>query len=83
MPIYEYRCDRCGEVHEARQRMSDPPLTDCPSGDGGRLSKIFSVHNVGSSSTALSSGWRAGGCPTPEACGPEAAAMCGVGNRWN
>ncbi len=29
MPVYEYRCDRCGEF-ETEQRMSDPPLGKCP-----------------------------------------------------
>ena len=30
MPIYEYRCTRCGHELEALQKMSDAPLTDCP-----------------------------------------------------
>lgn len=30
MPIYEYQCAACGELHEALQKISDPPLTDCP-----------------------------------------------------
>jgi putative FmdB family regulatory protein len=47
MPIYEYVCDSCGRTVEALQRLSDPPLSDCPSGDGGGLSRILSVHNVG------------------------------------
>jgi putative FmdB family regulatory protein len=29
MPIYEYRCKKCGEF-EVTQRMSDAPLTRCP-----------------------------------------------------
>jgi putative FmdB family regulatory protein len=29
MPIYEYRCERCGDFEEM-QRMSDPPLAKCP-----------------------------------------------------
>jgi putative FmdB family regulatory protein len=47
MPIYEYVCDCCGKVVEALRNLSDPPLVDCPSGDGGRLSRILSAHNVG------------------------------------
>ena len=31
MPIYEYQCDACGHDMEAIQKMSDPPLADCPS----------------------------------------------------
>ncbi len=26
MPIYEYKCDRCGEVFEVRQKFSDEPV---------------------------------------------------------
>lgn len=29
MPIYEYHCSRCGDF-EAMQKMSDKPLTQCP-----------------------------------------------------
>lgn len=30
MPIYEYRCTNCGHEMDALQKISDPPLTDCP-----------------------------------------------------
>jgi len=30
MPIYEYRCESCGHELERMQKISDPPLTDCP-----------------------------------------------------
>jgi putative FmdB family regulatory protein len=30
MPIYEYRCTECGHELEKLQKLSDPPLTDCP-----------------------------------------------------
>ena len=29
MPIYEYRCERCGDFEES-QRITDPPLERCP-----------------------------------------------------
>jgi len=29
MPIYEYRCEKCGDF-EATQKMTDEPLTQCP-----------------------------------------------------
>ena len=41
MPIYEYRCDKCGKVFEVLQRFSDDPLKiheDC----GGGLEKLIS-----------------------------------------
>ncbi|QID18511.1 zinc ribbon domain-containing protein [Nitrogeniibacter mangrovi] len=31
MPIYAYRCADCGFEKEHLQKMSDAPLTDCPS----------------------------------------------------
>jgi putative FmdB family regulatory protein len=31
MPIYAYRCDACGHGRDVLQKLSDAPLTDCPS----------------------------------------------------
>jgi putative FmdB family regulatory protein len=31
MPIYEYRCSDCGFQDEYLQKLSEPPLTACPS----------------------------------------------------
>ncbi len=47
MPIYEYLCDTCGETVEILQKISDPPPEACPDGDGGKLIRILSAHNVG------------------------------------
>lgn len=30
MPIYEYACQTCGHRVEALQKVSDPPLRECP-----------------------------------------------------
>ena len=30
MPIYEYRCTACGYQNDYLQKLSEPPLTDCP-----------------------------------------------------
>ena len=30
MPLYEYRCDECGETTEILQKFSDKPATQCP-----------------------------------------------------
>jgi putative FmdB family regulatory protein len=30
MPIYEYVCQSCGKTLEALQKVSDPPLSECP-----------------------------------------------------
>jgi putative FmdB family regulatory protein len=29
MPIYEYRCTKCGHRFESIQKVSDPPLSKC------------------------------------------------------
>lgn len=31
MPIYAYRCEECGFAKDVLQKMSDAPLSDCPS----------------------------------------------------
>ncbi|MBJ96163.1 MAG: transcriptional regulator [Rickettsiales bacterium] len=77
MPIYEYQCNSCGERLEALQKMSDPPLVECPSGDGGELRRLMSAHNVGAVAGAPAYG---GGCATPDVCGPVSAAQCGAGS---
>ncbi|MEW5975408.1 MAG: zinc ribbon domain-containing protein [Acidobacteriota bacterium] len=41
MPIYEYRCEKCGEHLEVIQKFSDKPLRSCPSCKG-RLTKLIS-----------------------------------------
>ncbi|MEP7354613.1 MAG: FmdB family zinc ribbon protein [Acidobacteriota bacterium] len=42
MPLYEYRCEKCGNVFEVLQKYSDAPLTvheTC----GGSVEKLISV----------------------------------------
>jgi putative FmdB family regulatory protein len=41
MPIYEYKCEKCGSVIEALQKFSDEPLTTC-SHCQGALNKLIS-----------------------------------------
>ena len=43
MPIYEYECQACGFRHEALQKMSDSPLTDCPQCKQSQLKKLVSA----------------------------------------
>ena len=41
MPIYEYRCEKCGKVFETLQKFSDPPIRvheEC----GGAVEKLIS-----------------------------------------
>ena len=41
MPIYEYRCTKCGRTFETLQKMSDAPLDTCEA-CAGPLEKLFS-----------------------------------------
>ena len=41
MPIYEYRCCKCGRTIEAMQKMSDRPLRKCLK-CSGKLEKLIS-----------------------------------------
>lgn len=43
MPIYEYRCKSCGHELEKLQRMSEDPLTDCPSCGEAALQRLISA----------------------------------------
>jgi putative FmdB family regulatory protein len=40
MPIYEYRCRKCGEF-EVTQRITEPPLARCPT-CRGKVTKLIS-----------------------------------------
>jgi putative FmdB family regulatory protein len=42
MPIYEYKCNDCGEHFERRQSISDEPLKTCEK-CGGALEKQWSL----------------------------------------
>ncbi|MBM3745638.1 MAG: zinc ribbon domain-containing protein [Acidobacteria bacterium] len=42
MPLYEYKCERCGDVFEVIQKFSDAPLTvhdNC----GGAVARLLSA----------------------------------------
>jgi len=42
MPLYEYKCAKCGEVFELIQKFSDVPLREHP-GCGGAVEKLLSA----------------------------------------
>ncbi len=68
MPIYEYRCAKCGKVFEVLQRFSDAPLT-VHEEDGGAVEKLISH----SAFQLKGSGWyqtdyaKGSGTPPPQA----------------
>jgi putative FmdB family regulatory protein len=42
MPIYEYKCTKCGRLFELLQKINDPPLSKCLQ-CGGRAVKTVSA----------------------------------------
>ncbi|MDA8387555.1 MAG: transcriptional regulator [Nitrospiraceae bacterium] len=52
MPVYEYMCQSCGQRHEALQKFSDPPLSECPRCKG-KLKKLISNNSF----VLKGSGW--------------------------
>ncbi|MCG8324917.1 MAG: zinc ribbon domain-containing protein [Thiotrichales bacterium] len=43
MPIYEYQCTACARKLDAFQKISDAPLTDCPSCGEPQLKKCVTA----------------------------------------
>ncbi len=43
MPIYEYECSSCGNRVEHMQKMSDPPLVECPKCGKPDLMRLISA----------------------------------------
>jgi|YelNatPaOPRAMG01_1025707.scaffolds.fasta_scaffold01725_16 putative FmdB family regulatory protein len=43
MPLYEYKCEKCGEVFEVMQKFSDPPLSVHGNGCGGAVVRLLST----------------------------------------
>jgi putative FmdB family regulatory protein len=50
MPIYEYECKKCGHFEEVMQKISDPPVSECPECHGAmkKLMSMNSFHLKGS-----------------------------------
>ncbi len=42
MPLYEYRCEKCGRVFEVIQKFSDTPL-ETHEGCGGKVERLISA----------------------------------------
>jgi len=78
MPIYEYRCQQCGHELEKIQKMSDAPLSECPSCGQASLKKLvsaaaFRLKGGGWYETDFKSGSRKNLVETGESTGKPAA----------
>jgi putative FmdB family regulatory protein len=45
MPLYEYKCKKCGHRFEKIQKFSDPPVKKCPE-CGGAVEQLLSAPAV-------------------------------------
>jgi putative FmdB family regulatory protein len=76
MPIYEYQCQSCDQVHEIIQRISEEPLTVCPACQG-RLKKMVSM----SAFHLKGGGWYSDGYSSCGSCTTAAADSSGNGKN--
>ncbi len=77
MPIYEYRCKKCGQTNEFLILKKEEPLRckQCGSED---LTKLLSAHNtVSASSHGLNEPGSGGCCGTPNSCGSPGSCCSG------
>lgn len=72
MPMYEYQCEECGIVFEARQKFSDAPLTECRK-CGGIVNKLISQAGF----ALKGGGWYQQGYAAPSGSCDSAAAAGG------
>ena len=42
MPLYEYKCSKCGTAFEVIQKIAEPPMKKCPQ-CGGSVKKVISA----------------------------------------
>ena len=57
MPLYEYRCTKCGEQFEVRQSMGeDGSKLNCPKCQAGKPVRLMSTFSSSSSSGSFDSG---------------------------
>lgn len=45
MPVYDYKCDECGNRFERRQSFSDDPISVCPK-CGGRTRRVIHAPGI-------------------------------------
>lgn len=76
MPIYEYRCDKCGEVTELLV-LGQPETPVCKQCGSEDLVKCISAANVGAGSPSFSPPETGGCCGSPNSCGAPGSCCSG------
>jgi putative FmdB family regulatory protein len=71
MPLYEYRCEACGQSEEKLESLSAPEVHACPAcGVAAGMKRQVSVAGF----SLAGSGWYKGAAPEPAAGAPKAEA---------
>jgi putative FmdB family regulatory protein len=76
MPIYEYKCQDCGQINEVLVLKKDEEVS-CKSCNSQNLEKLISAHNtVGSTNDFIASS-PGGCCGSPNSCGSPGSCCSG------
>jgi putative FmdB family regulatory protein len=77
MPIYEYRCENCGEISEFIILGKQEQLK-CKQCGSEELNKVISAHNTaGSAMQTFSTSSSSGCCGAPGSCGSPGSCCSG------
>jgi putative FmdB family regulatory protein len=76
MPIYEYKCQDCGQINELLVLRIDEEVS-CKSCDSQNLEKLISAHNTMGSSGSFVADSPGGCCGNPNSCGSPGSCCSG------
>ncbi|HJU99268.1 FmdB family zinc ribbon protein [Noviherbaspirillum autotrophicum] len=84
MPIYAYRCETCGFTKDVLQKVSDAPLTECPSCEKSTFKKQltaagFQLKGTGWYATDFKNGGGSTASPASTPAPASESASCGTG----
>lgn len=84
MPIYAYRCETCGFTKDVLQKVSDAPLTECPSCEKSTFKKQltaagFQLKGTGWYATDFKNGGGSTASPASTPAPASESAFCGTG----
>ena len=64
MPIFEYQCEKCGEVTEVLEKANARTKPACPKCGERKMKKILSSFAVGNKGGSSGGSCSTGSCPT-------------------
>ena len=73
MPIYEYKCGKCGHITEFLERFDSKADHQCEKCGGGNLTKVMSVFSANAEGKSITGG--ADSCPS---CSDGSCSICNL-----